>query len=212
MTTATSTTSTTTTNSSAATPAWDGVGACGRAFVSKQSLCKHIRAQHLLLPPAAAAPGKARRRARRRQEAGRDTNPNPDPDPTASASASASVAGLLTGADYATTRHLACAVQTCAQRFRRVRDLEVHLEMTHGFGRRAAAEAGLEQEALCGGVFWVGDDDGNGDDAVERDGLGYGNDDDNDNDDDDDGDDDALREDTLAARLEEALGRDAVME
>lgn len=64
--------------------------------------------------------------------------------------------GLLTGAGYEESRRLACSIVPCPQRFMRSYDLEVHLEVVHGYTSLAAMEAALEQEALSGGQFWVG--------------------------------------------------------
>lgn len=136
------------------TPGWDGHGACGRPFVTKGSLENHVRTQHLHLPDKSEA-RKLKRQQRQADRIDESTAP--------------STIGPLTGTGYQEARHIACVVMPCVQRFSRAYDLEMHLELVHGFPGLAAMEAAVEQEAVSGGRFWIG---GSGDeDEDEEDAL-----------------------------------------
>lgn len=135
-------------------PAWDGTGACGRAFTSKASMLKHIRTQHLHLP---LPDGKTKRLERRQRL---DANLTCDPSNPSTAMNIENIqidsaASILTGANYSSSRALACAISSCAQRFRHARDLHLHLEISHGFDPLNASEMAIEQSALAGGSFWI---------------------------------------------------------
>ncbi|THX11790.1 hypothetical protein D6D13_04681 [Aureobasidium pullulans] len=124
-------------------PVWDGRGACGRAFSAKANLEEHVRTQHLHLP-GYVRPGK-----RTKQEEDESFTDLPPEDHN-------SVLARLTGVGYEHGRDIACLDETCPHRFVKPFDLEVHLEIVHGYTKTEAIETTVEREALTGGQFWLG--------------------------------------------------------
>lgn len=129
--------------SSKRVPEWDGRGACGRAFSAKANLEEHIRTQHLHLP------GYVRPAKKTKQEEDDAITEFPPESHN-------EVLARLTGVGYGHGRDITCIDGTCLHRFVKPFDLEVHLEIVHGYTKTEAIEATVEREALSGGQFWLG--------------------------------------------------------
>jgi general transcription factor IIIA len=136
--------------SSKRVPEWDGRGACGRAFSAKANLEEHVRTQHLHLP------GYVRPAKREKQEEDDSYTHFADLSPEDHNT----VLARLTGVGYEHGRDIACVDETCPHRFVKPFDLEVHLEIVHGYTKMEAIEMVVEREhereALTGGKFWLG--------------------------------------------------------
>ncbi|KAF2155976.1 hypothetical protein K461DRAFT_290945 [Myriangium duriaei CBS 260.36] len=155
-------------------PEWDGIGACGRGFATKASLEKHVRTQHLNLPlqPSRGKEKRKQRKARMSEhdhghihgdddEYGHEHRTTRD----AGSGLDHGEATIFPGVEYQAFGQLPCAIAVCQQRFEHMSGLESHLETVHGFSALAAldaAEAVCEKEALTGGRFWVGGEEGSG--------------------------------------------------
>lgn len=121
---------------------WDGENACGKRFITKLGLEKHVRKEHLGQPVP-------------------KPKLKPRKSPPKRKTADSSLLSKLTGEGYVeeSGRHISCFMPDCNYRFARLYDLEVHLSAVHSMDEDNLAEATREAEALNGGKFWVGADD-----------------------------------------------------
>lgn len=123
---------------------WDGAHACGKPFTSKVSLENHVRKQH-----AAPSSDEMNLTKRKRKAAARRDS-------------KVSLLSKMTGCGYAeeSGRSIPCLDKSCEHRFMRLYDLEVHALSAHQMSENDVADGIREWQALNGGVFWVGSDDG----------------------------------------------------